>query len=84
VPSTLVDEECWSPKWQPTTGVQTTNQVHMAYQYSDPTHAVTGQGQDGRAAGSSLESTVAPRATCGRDTSVEGVTGTATTDQRGR
>jgi hypothetical protein len=59
VPSTPVDEEMANA----TTGIQTANQVHTADLSSEPTHAVTGQESDGRAAEPILGGAVAPRAT---------------------
>jgi hypothetical protein len=69
--SALADDEMLEPQVAATTVNQTTNQVHMADQFSDPTHAVTGQGPDGRVAGSSLGGTLPPRATGGRDLSAD-------------
>ncbi len=82
-PGALVDEEMLEPQVAATTVDQTTNQVHMAEQFSDPTHAVTWQGPDGRAAGSSLGGIVPPRATGGRDLSAEGGTQPVTSDHNG-
>jgi hypothetical protein len=71
------------PQVAATTVDQTMNQVHVAEQISDPTHVVTGQGPDGRAAGSSLGGIVPPRATGGRDLSAEGGSLPVTTDHNG-
>jgi hypothetical protein len=79
VPSTLVDEEMANA----TIGIQTANQVHTADQSSEPTHAVTGQNPDGRAAEPILGGTIPPRATGGRDLSAEGGIGAVNTDHNG-
>jgi hypothetical protein len=83
MPGALVDEEMLEPQVATTTEDQTMDhpdRVNMAEQFSDPTHAVTADGADGRAAGSSLGGIVPPRATGGRDLSAEGGTQPVTTD----